>query len=245
MPLYECVFIARQDISSNQVEGLVGQFTGIIEEHGGQVAKSEMWGLRNLAYKINKNRKGHYALLNLDAPAAAIHEMERNMRLSEDVIRYLTIRVEELEEGPSVVIQSKHSRDDRGGRGGRGGGFRGGDRGGGRGDDRGGGRHGDGPRASAAPGGDGEKSDKKDVGKDETPKAEAAAKPEEKTEAKAAAKPEKETAEAKPKKETAEAKPEKETAEAKPENETAEAKPEKKAKAKSEKTESDEKESGE
>ena len=132
MPLYECVFIARQDISSNQVEGLVGQFTGIIEENGGQVAKSEMWGLRNLAYKINKNRKGHYALLNLDAPAAAIHEMERNMRLNEDVIRYLTIRVDELEEGPSIVIQSKHSRDDRGGRGGRGGfrGDRGGDRGG-------------------------------------------------------------------------------------------------------------------
>ena len=238
MPLYECVFIARQDTSSNQVEGLAGQFTGIVEEHGGQVAKSEMWGLRNLAYKINKNRKGHYALLNLDAPAVAIHEMERIMRLSEDVIRYLTIRVEELEEGPSVVIQSKHSRDDRGGRGGRGGGFRGGDRGGdrggGRGDDRGGGRgddrgggRGDGPRASEGPKGDGEKSDKRDVGKDETPKAEAAAKPEEKTEAKAAAKPEKETAEAKP------------------EKETAEAKPEKKAKAKSEKTESDEKESGE
>ena len=142
MPLYECVFIARQDISSNQVEGLVGQFTGSIEENGGQVAKSEMWGLRTLAYKINKNRKGHYALLNLDAPAAAIHEMERNMRLNEDVIRYLTIRVDELEEGPSIVMQSKHSRDDRGGRGGRGGfrgdrGDRGGDRGGGRGGDRG------------------------------------------------------------------------------------------------------------
>ena len=177
MPLYECVFIARQDISSNQVEGLVGQFTGIIEENGGQVAKSEMWGLRNLAYKINKNRKGHYALLNLDAPAVAIHEMERNMRLNEDVIRYLTIRVDELEEGPSIIIQSKHSRDDRGGRGGRGGfrGDRGGDRGGGRGGDRGGG-----PRASGEPRGDGEKRDKRDVEKDETPKAETDAKPEEK-----------------------------------------------------------------
>ncbi len=192
MPLYECVFIARQDISSNQVEGLVGQFTGIIEENGGKVAKTEMWGLRNLAYKINKNRKGHYALLNLDAPAGAIHEMERNMRLSEDVIRYLTIRVEELEEGPSIVIQSKHSRDDRGGRGGRGGfrGDRGGDRSGGRGDSRGGG-----PRASGESRGDGEKSDKRDLGKDATPKAEAGAKPEEETGAgaKAKAKPEEKT----------------------------------------------------
>ncbi len=248
MPLYECVFIARQDISSNQVEGLVGQFTGIIEENGGQVAKTEMWGLRNLAYRIKKNRKGHYALLNLDAPAAAVHEMERNMRINEDVIRYLTIRVDELEEGPSIVIQSKHSRDDRGGRGGRGGfrGDRGGDRGGGRGDGHG--RHGGGPRASGEPRGDGEKSDKRDVGKDETPKAEAGAKPEdqveakpeEKTEAKAEATPEEKT-EAK-----AEATPEEETeakAEAKPEEKTeakAEAAAEEKTKAKS-----DEKESGE
>ncbi len=216
MPLYECVFIARQDISSNQVEGLVGQFTGIIEENGGRVAKTEMWGLRNLAYKINKNRKGHYALLNLDAPAAAIHEMERNMRLNEDVIRYLTIRVDELEEGPSIVMQSKHSRDDRGGRGGRGGfrGDRGGDRGGGRGGDRGGG-----PRASEEPRGDGEKRDKRDIGKDETPKAEAGAKPEEETEAKA--------------------KP------AEKIGAKAEAAPEDKTKAKSEEMESGEKESGE
>ena len=198
MPLYECVFIARQDISSNQVEGLVGQFTGIIEENGGQVAKTEMWGLRNLAYRINKNRKGHYALLNLDAPAVAIHEMERNMRLNEDVIRYLTIRVAELEEGPSIVLQSKHSRDDRGGRGGRGGfrGDRGGDRGGGRGDDRGGGRGGDrggGPRASGESRGDGDKGDKRDLGKDQTAKTEAGAKPEEETGAKAEAKPEEKT----------------------------------------------------
>ena len=214
MPLYECVFIARQDISSNQVEGLVGQFTGIIEENGGQVAKTEMWGLRNLAYKINKNRKGHYALLNLDAPAAAVHEMERNMRLNEDVIRYLTIRVDELEEGPSIVIQSKHSRDDRGGRGGRGG-FRG-DRGGGRGGDRGGG-----PKVSEEPRGDGEKRDKRDIGKDETPKAEAGAKPEEETEAKAEVTPEEKT------------------------GAKAEAAPEDKMKAKSEEMESGEKESGE
>ncbi len=146
MALYECVFIARQDISATQVEGLVGQFSGIIEEGGGKVASSEMWGLRSLAYKIKKNRKGHYVLLNLDAPSPAVQEMERMMRLNEDVIRYLTVRVEELEEGPSVVMQSRHSRDDRGGRGGRGGGFRGGGGGGGyRGGGGGGGFRGDGP----------------------------------------------------------------------------------------------------
>jgi small subunit ribosomal protein S6 len=153
MALYECVFIARQDISATQVEGLVGQFSGIIEEGGGKVASSEMWGLRSLAYRIKKNRKGHYVLLNLDSPSSAVQEMERIMRLNEDVIRYLTVRVEELEEGPSIVMQSRHSRDDRGGRGGRGGGFRGGGggfRGGG-----GGGFRGDGPRGGprgAAPG---------------------------------------------------------------------------------------------
>ncbi len=150
MSLYECVFIARQDISATQVEGLVGQFSGIIEEGGGKVASSEMWGLRSLAYRIKKNRKGHYVLLNLDAPSPAVQEMERLMRLNEDVIRYLTVRVDELEEGPSIVMQSRHSRDDRGGRGGRGGGFRGGGggggfRGGGGGGGGGGGFRGDGP----------------------------------------------------------------------------------------------------
>jgi small subunit ribosomal protein S6 len=133
MPLYECVFIARQDVSATQVEGLVEQFSNIIDQGGGRIAKSEMWGLRNLAYRIKKNRKGHYALLNIDAPAEAVHEMERNMRLNEDVLRYLTVRVKELEEGPSAVLQSRHGRDERG-RGGRGGprgdgrGPRGGDR---------------------------------------------------------------------------------------------------------------------
>ncbi len=121
MPLYECVLIARQDISSSQAEGLVGQFSGIIEQSGGRVAKTEMWGLRNLAYRIKKNRKGHYALLNIDAPSAAVQEMERNMRISEDVIRYLTVRVNKLEEGPSVVMQARHSREERGRGGGRGG----------------------------------------------------------------------------------------------------------------------------
>ncbi len=148
MSLYECVFIARQDISATQVEGLVGQFSGIIEEGGGKVASSEIWGLRSLAYRIKKNRKGHYVLLNLDAPSPAVQEMERLMRLNEDVIRYLTVRVDELEEGPSIVMQSRHSRDDRGGRGGRGGGFRGGGGGGGfrgGGGGGGGGFRGDGP----------------------------------------------------------------------------------------------------
>lgn len=126
MAFYECVFIARQDISATQAEALADQFTSLIEENGGQVGKKEMWGLRNLAYRIKKNRKGHYILLNLDAPSAAVQEMERTMRLNEDVLRYLTVRVPELETEPSAVLQSRHSRDDRGGRGGgRGGGFRG------------------------------------------------------------------------------------------------------------------------
>ncbi len=117
MPLYESVFIARQDISSAQAEALVETFADIITNSGGTVSKKESWGLRNLTYRIKKNRKGHYALLNIDAPPAAISEMERNMRLSEDVLRYLTVRVEELEEGPSAILKT---RDDRGGRGGRG-----------------------------------------------------------------------------------------------------------------------------
>lgn len=121
MAFYECVFIARQDIASTQVEGLVEQFSTILTDNQGSVAKQEYWGLRNLAYRIKKNRKGHYVLLNIDAPAEAVHEMERNMRLNDDVLRYLTTRVEEIEEGPSVVMQNRNSRDDRGGRGGRGG----------------------------------------------------------------------------------------------------------------------------
>ena len=127
MALYECVFIARQDISSSQMEGLVEQFGGIIETGGGQVTKKEMWGLRTLAYRIKKKRKGHYALLHIDAPIDAVHEMERNMRIHEDVLRYLTLRMDELEEGPSIVMQVRERRDDRGGRFGRGG-PRGGDR---------------------------------------------------------------------------------------------------------------------
>ncbi len=125
MPYYENVFIARQDISATQVDTLVESFTGTIEGMGGTIAKREYWGLKNLTYRIKKNRKGHYVLLNLDAPAEAIHEMERQMRINEDVLRYLTVRIDELEEGPSVMMQSRGERrrgdrDDRdGGRGGR------------------------------------------------------------------------------------------------------------------------------
>jgi small subunit ribosomal protein S6 len=116
MPFYENVFIARQDLSQAQVDALADQFTAIIKDKGGDVKKRESWGLRNLAFRIRKNRKGHYVLMNVDAPPAAIQEVERNMRLNEDVIRFLTIKVEELEEGPSAILQK---RDDRGERGDR------------------------------------------------------------------------------------------------------------------------------
>jgi small subunit ribosomal protein S6 len=113
MPLYESVFIARQDISGPQVDALADQFTAIVTEQGGEVKKRESWGLRNLAFRIKKNRKGHYVLFNLDAPAAAVTEMERNMRLNEDILRYLTIRVEALEEGPSAVLLNRGRSEDR------------------------------------------------------------------------------------------------------------------------------------
>jgi small subunit ribosomal protein S6 len=113
MPLYENVFIARQDISGTQVDALADTFTQLVTDHGGEVRKREYWGLRNLAYRMRKNRKGHYMLLNIEAPAAAVAELERTMRINEDVIRYLTIRVDALEEGPSVVMQNRGSRDDR------------------------------------------------------------------------------------------------------------------------------------
>lgn len=134
MALYEHVFLARQDISAQQVEQLVDQFKAIISDGGGSVGKIENWGLRTLAYRVNKNRKAHYTLMNIDAPHAAVAEMERQMRLNEDVLRFLTLRVEEHEEEQSAMMQ-KRDRDDRR-RGGRGdrfdrdGGGRGGDRGG-------------------------------------------------------------------------------------------------------------------
>jgi small subunit ribosomal protein S6 len=107
MALYESVFIARQDISSAQTETLTDQFAQIIADNGGTVAKKEYWGLKSLAFRIKKNRKGHYVLLNIDAPPAAVIEMERNMRINEDVIRYLTVKVEQLEEGPSAMMQGR------------------------------------------------------------------------------------------------------------------------------------------
>jgi small subunit ribosomal protein S6 len=112
MPLYENVFIARQDISTAQVEALTDIFANLVAEQGGKVEKREYWGLRNLAYRIKKNRKGHYVLFNLDAPPAAVNELERNMRINEDVLRYLTVRVDELEAGPSAVLQNR-GRDER------------------------------------------------------------------------------------------------------------------------------------
>jgi small subunit ribosomal protein S6 len=119
VPLYENVYIARQDASPAQVEALTESFATVIAEQGGSVGKREYWGLRSLAYRIKKNRKGHYTLMNIDAPAPAVAEMERLMRINEDVIRYLTVRVEELEEGPSAMVR-RSDRDDRGDRGDRG-----------------------------------------------------------------------------------------------------------------------------
>ncbi|MBT3534783.1 MAG: 30S ribosomal protein S6 [Rhodospirillaceae bacterium] len=120
MPLYENVFIARQDVSSQQVDTMTEEFTKLVADNGGEVAKTEYWGVRGLTYRIKKNRKGHYVLMNLDAPSDAVLELERNMRIHEDVIRYMTVRVEELEEGPSAMMQSRGGRGGRGERGERG-----------------------------------------------------------------------------------------------------------------------------
>ncbi|MEO5335680.1 MAG: 30S ribosomal protein S6 [Magnetospirillum sp. WYHS-4] len=116
MPFYENVFIARPDISGPQVDALADAFTKVIEDLGGKVAKREYWGLRNLTYRIKKNRKGHYVLFNLDAPPPAVREVERQMHLHEDVLRFLTVRVEALEEEPSAMMQSRNMRDERPGR---------------------------------------------------------------------------------------------------------------------------------
>ena len=114
MATYEHVFIARQDVNASQVEGITADLSKIIEENDGKVAKTEYWGLKNLAYKIKKNRKGHYLHMQIDAPAEAIAEMERQARLHEDVIRFMTIRVEELEEGDSIVLRAKADKERRG-----------------------------------------------------------------------------------------------------------------------------------
>ncbi|MDI3471254.1 MAG: SSU ribosomal protein S6p [Pseudolabrys sp.] len=121
MPLYEHVYLARQDLSAQQVEELTTQLSTVVTEMGGKIAKSEYWGVKSLTYRIRKNRKAHMTLFNLDAPAAVINEIERQERLNEDVLRYLTIRVDELEEGPSAMMRrSDRDRDDRGDRGDRG-----------------------------------------------------------------------------------------------------------------------------
>lgn len=132
MPLYEHVYLARQDVSAQQVEDLTKQFTTVIEGLGGKVTKNEYWGVKTLNFRIKKNRKAHFTLLNVDAPSAALAEVERQESINEDVIRYLTVRVEELEEGPSAMMRKAdrdRERDERGG--GFGGGGRFGDRDGG------------------------------------------------------------------------------------------------------------------
>ncbi len=116
MPLYEHVMIARQDLSNAQAEGLVEHFGTVLKDNGGNVVDSEYWGVKTMAYKINKNRKGHYAFLRTDAPATAVQEMERLMRLHDDVMRVLTIKVDEHEDGPSVQMQKRDDRGDGGDR---------------------------------------------------------------------------------------------------------------------------------
>ena len=113
MPLYEHVFIARQDISNAQAEGLIEHFSTVLADNGGKVIDQEYWGVKTMAYKINKNRKGHYVFLKTDAPAPAVQEMERLMRLHDDVMRVLTIKVDEHVEGPSAQMQKRDNRDDR------------------------------------------------------------------------------------------------------------------------------------
>lgn len=130
MPLYEHVFIARQDLSNTQAESLIEHFGTVLADNGGKVVESEYWGVKTMAYKINKNRKGHFAMMRSDAPAPAVLEMERLMRLHDDVMRVLTIKVDKHEEGPSVQMQKRDERDrgdrpdrgdrDRGDRGDRG-----------------------------------------------------------------------------------------------------------------------------
>jgi small subunit ribosomal protein S6 len=120
MALYEHVYLTRQDISAQQVEALSEQFKTIREQHGGKVEKTEYWGVKSVAYRIKKNRKAHFTLLNIDAPANAVAEMERQMGINEDVIRFLTVRVEELEQGPSAMMRKRDDDDrDRGERGDR------------------------------------------------------------------------------------------------------------------------------
>ena len=114
MTLYESVFIVRQDASAQQVDAISEGLSNIVKENGGEVPKTEYWGLKTMAFRIKRNRKGHYVLLNIDAPWDAVSEMERNMRLNEDVLRHLTLRVTQLEEGPSAMMRAKAGREDHG-----------------------------------------------------------------------------------------------------------------------------------
>ena len=113
MALYEHTFIARQDLSTSQAESLIEHFSTVLADNGGKVVESEYWGVKTMAYKINKNRKGHYAYLRSDAPAPAVQEMERLMRLHDDVMRVMTIKVDEHGEGPSIQMQKREERGDR------------------------------------------------------------------------------------------------------------------------------------
>ncbi len=117
MPLYECVLIARNDVTQAQVETVADTVAAQLEGDGGAIRKREYWGLRSLAYRIKKNRKGHYMLLGLDAPPASIKEMERQLGLNEDVLRFMTLRVEEIEEAPSAILSRKSDERDRSFRG--------------------------------------------------------------------------------------------------------------------------------
>lgn len=112
MPAYEHVFLARQDLSQAQVDALAAAATEIVEQNKGKVTKTETWGLKNLAYKIDRNRKAHFVLLNIEAPTTVVAELERQTRINEDIIRYMTIRVDELEEGPSAMLR-KSDRERR------------------------------------------------------------------------------------------------------------------------------------
>jgi small subunit ribosomal protein S6 len=117
MPLYEHVFLTRQDASAQQVEELTAQFMSVIEQLGGKISKTEQWGVKSLSYRLRKNRKAHFTFFNVDAPPAALNEVERQERLSEDVLRYLTVRVDEHEEGPSAMMRKvdrDREREDRG-----------------------------------------------------------------------------------------------------------------------------------
>lgn len=114
MTCYETVFIARQDVSTKQVEDFAKKFSDIIKENGAKVVRTEHWGLRNLAYRIKKNRKGHYVMMHIEGPHPAVAEMERNIRLNEDILRYMTVRLEKTPEGPSIMMRAKEWESDEG-----------------------------------------------------------------------------------------------------------------------------------